>query len=194
MNGLDCCFSYAKHIRMTSFIPNPKVFVLAIAVLGTTTAFAQEYRNVTDTPALNKKYASLSLEVAKLQSRLVEAQNKTAEYQKTTDQAKTDAANSAQTSVDKAQTAASGNTDDTRRAVKEAKMADKRARQAKKADEREKDNQKDITKLNDEIAKKQATLTSLQSQKAAILGVTPVVNNVVSDTTTPVNVTDSTSK
>ena len=179
---------------MRSFILPAKAIFSLLLVLTVSGISAQEYRTVADTPALNKKYAAITLDVARLQSRLVEAQNKTAAYQKETEQAKIDAANSAQNSMNKAQTATSGNTDDTRRAVKEAKLADKRARQAKKADEKEKENQENIAKLNDEISKKQVVLSSLESRKSTILGSSATINSAVPDTSMPSNMADSTAK
>ena len=55
------------------------------------TASAQKYKSVSDTTALNKAYGKISLEMSKLNTRLLEAKNKTAGYQQKTSSTASDA-------------------------------------------------------------------------------------------------------
>ena len=133
------------------------------------TASAQKYKSVSDTTALNKAYGKISLEMSKLNTRLLEAKNKTAGYQQKTSSTASDAVNSGQNSKKQAATATSGNTSDTKKAVRDAKRADREANNAKDAAADEKRNNKKIDQLTASIEKKQKQLHELDIQRAAIM-------------------------
>jgi len=126
---------------------------------------AQKYKKLSDTTRLNKEYAQVSLDIANLNSKLISEKNKAADYQSDANSAADRAASSAQKSKDQAATATNGNTSDTRRAVKQAKRANRRANHAKDARADERDNSSRITKLQDQIDKKQKRLSELDKQR-----------------------------
>lgn len=156
-----------KRILSTSFI--------LTGLFITTAAHAQKYKTMADTTRLNKEYGEISLEISKLNTKLVEEKNKTADYHTKTSTSATDATATAQASKDQADVATSGNTTDTKKAVTDAKEADKKANDAKTAISDEKKNNKKINELTAQIDQKQKLLRDLDSQRAAILsnGATP---------------------
>jgi hypothetical protein len=130
----------------------------------------QKYKSMSDTTRLNKEYGAISLEVAKLNTKLIEEQNKTADYRSKTSSTAGDAVSTAQVSKDQAAVATNGNTTDTKKAVNDAKNADKKANNAKNAVSDEKNNNKKINQLTAQIDQKQKLLRDLDSQRAAIMG------------------------
>jgi hypothetical protein len=143
-------------------------FILTMLFL-TTVVQGQKYKSMSDTARLNKEYGSISLEIAKLNTRLIEEQNKTADYRSKTSSTAEDAVATAQVSKDQAAVATNGNTTDTKKAVNDAKDADKKANNAKDAVSDEKKNNKKISKLTAQIEQKQKLLRDLDSQRAAIM-------------------------
>jgi hypothetical protein len=135
----------------------------------TSTARAQKYKSMSDTTRLNKEYGAISLEIAKLNTKLIENQNKTADYHAKTSSSADDAVATAQVSKDQANVATNGNTTDTKKAVNDAKDADKKANNAKNAVSDEKNNNKKIGQLTAQIEQKQKLLRDLDSQRAAIM-------------------------
>jgi chromosome segregation ATPase len=146
-------------------------------------AGAQKYRDASDTTALNKAYGEISLDISKLNTKLIEAKNKTASYQQNTSSTASDAVNSGQASKDQAATATSGNTTDTKKAVRDAKRADREANNAKDAVADEKKNNKKIDQLTASIEKKQRQLDELDTQRAAIMAkLNPMAPAVIDST------------
>jgi hypothetical protein len=149
------------------------VFALCIFAI-TQSASAQKYKTAADTLKLNKEYSDVSLDISKLNVKLIEAQNKTNGYQSKSSSTAQDATNSAQQSKTDASTATNGNLGDAKIAMKAAKKADNQAKEAKNAKDDESDNIKTIKKLNDKIAEKQEILAGLDRQRAAINALQPV--------------------
>lgn len=133
-------------------------------------AQAQKYKKLSDTTKLNKEYAEVSLDIANLNSKLAREKRKTAGYQSNTSSSSDIAVSSAQRSKDQAAVATNGNTSDTRRAVRDAKRANRKANRAENAESEERDNSKNIIRLQAQIDKKQARLNDLDMQRAAIMG------------------------
>jgi len=148
----------------------PACFLLCIALFFISeNAQAQKYRKLSDTTKLNKEYAEVSLDIVNLKAKLEKEKSKTAGYQSNTSSSSDKAARSAQRSKDQAKTATNGNTSDTRKAVRDAKRANRKARHAENAESDENDNSKRISKLQTQIDKKQARLTDLDAQHAALM-------------------------
>jgi len=143
-------------------------FILT-GILFSTVTNGQKYKTMADTMRLNKEYGEISLEVSKLNTKLIEEKNKTADYRTKTSSSAVDAAATAQASKDQADVATSGNTTDTKKAVTDAKEADKKANNAKDAVSDEKMNNKKIKELTAQIDQKQKLLRELDSQRAAIM-------------------------
>jgi len=143
--------------------------LLFTGLLVTSIANGQKYKTMSDTTRLNKEYGEISLEISKLNTKLIEEKNKTADYHSKTSSSAGDAAATAQASKDQADVATSGNTTDTKKAVTDAKEADKKANNAKDAVSDEKKNNKKIKELTAEIDQKQKLLRELDSQRAAIM-------------------------
>ena len=139
------------------------------ATLFSLTAGAQKYKSLSDTTKLNKEYREISLDMSKLNTRLIEEKNKTAEYQQKTSSTASDAVTSGQNSKNQAAAATSGNTTDTKKAVRDAKRADRKANDAKDAVADEKKNNRRINELTAKIEKKQKQLDKLDIQRAAIM-------------------------
>ena len=135
----------------------------------TTAAHAQKYKTMADTTRLNKEYGEISLEISKLNTKLQEEKNKTADFHSKTSSTAGDAVATAQASKDQADVATNGNTSDTKKAVSDAKAADKKANDSKDAIADEKKNGKKINELNAQIEQKQKLLRDLDSQRAAIM-------------------------
>ena len=154
-------YTHHKRILSTSFI--------LTALLITTVAHAQKYKTLADTTRLNKEYGEISLEISKLNTKLQEEKNKTADFHSKTSSTAGDAAATAQASKDQADVATNGNTSDTKKAVSDAKAADKKANDSKDAIAVEKKNGKKINELTAQIDQKQKLLRELDSQRAAIL-------------------------
>jgi hypothetical protein len=133
------------------------------------------------------RYSSLffvicfSLDISKLNTKLIEAKNKTAGYQQKISSTASDAVSSGQSSKDQAATATSGNTTDTKKAVRDAKRADREANNAKDAIADEKKNNKKIDELTASLEKKQKQLDELDIQRAAILAQLNPTVQVVTD-------------
>ncbi|MEO6850110.1 MAG: hypothetical protein ABI166_05750 [Mucilaginibacter sp.] len=117
---------------------------------------------------LNKEYSDISLDIAKLNIKLVEAQNKASGFQSNSVTTAQNATNSAQQSKTDAATATNGNLDDAKTAMKQAKKANNQAKDAKNAKDDESDNVRDINKLNAKILEKQQQLVELDKERAAI--------------------------
>jgi hypothetical protein len=130
---------------------------------------AQQYKTVSDTARLNKEYGEISLEISKLNTRLISEQNKTADFHSKTASAANDATATAQASKDQANLATDGNTTDTKKAVTDAKSANKKANDSKNAIKDESQNGKIITQLTAQIDQKKKLLRDLDSQRAAIM-------------------------
>ena|ERR1700676_5096547 len=175
---------------------------LMVSLALTTIFFAnsvqgQEYKNMSDTTQLNKKYGEISLEIAKLNTKLIAEKNKTLDYQSKTASTAGDAVSSGQASKNQADLATNGSTTDTKKAVRDAKEADRKANDSKNAKADEKLNIKKINQLTAQIDQKQKLLRDLDSQRAAIMAgsvtVTPispltdssVVKSPTSDSTQP---------
>ena len=139
------------------------------AILLTQTVFAQKYKTAADTVKLNKEYGEITLDIAKLNTNLIEQQNKTAGYQSKATSTASDAVSAAQNSKETAATATDGCLSDAKAAMKQARKANNDANDAQNAKNDEANNVKKINEINDKIAKKQAVLTDLAQQKAAIL-------------------------
>ena len=166
---------YIKRVLTTSFI-------LTVIFL-TNAARAQKYKSMSDTTRLNREYGAISLEISKLNTKLIEDQNKTADYHAKTSSSAVDAVTTAQTSKDQANVATNGNTTDTKKAVNDAKDADKKANNAKNAVSDEKHNNKKIDQLTAQIEQKQKLLRDLDSQRAAIMAGAVSANTAVPDST-----------
>lgn len=151
-----------KHIVSTS--------IILAAIFLTNIAQAQKYKTTSDTTRLNKEYGEISLEVSKLTTQLIEEKNKTVDYRSKTSSTTGDAINTAEASKNQAAVATSGNTTDTKKAVKDAKEADRKANDEKHAIADEKKNIKKINELTAQIDQKQRLLRDLDSQRAAIIG------------------------
>jgi hypothetical protein len=145
----------------------------------------QEYKNMSDTARLNKKYGEISLEVAKLNTKLIAEKNKTVDYQSKTVSTAGDAVASGQASKNQADLATNGSTTDTKKAVRDAKEADRKANDSKNAIADEKLNTKKIKQLTAQIDQKQKLLRDLDSQRAAIMAgsVTATATNPLVDST-----------
>lgn len=143
--------------------------LILAAILITGIAHGQKYKTMSDTTRLNKEYGEISLEVSKLNTKLIEEKNKTADYRSNTSSTAGDAVATAQASKDQADVATSGNTTDTKKAVVDAKNADKKANDAKDAIADEKKNNKKIKELTAQIDQKHKLLRDLDSQRAAIM-------------------------
>lgn len=130
---------------------------------------AQKYKTAADTLMLNKEYSSVSLDIAKLNIKLVEKKNKIAGYESKSTSTAQDAVTSAKDSKATAATATNGNLDDAKRAMKQARKANNQAVDAKNAMDDQNDNVRDIRDLNEKIEKKQMKLAELDKQKAAII-------------------------
>ena len=154
-------YTQIKRILSTSF------FLTALFI--TTAAHAQKYKTLADTTRLNKEYGEISLEISKLNTKLQEEKNKTADFHSKTSSTAGDAVATAQASKDQADVATNGNTSDTKKAVSDAKAADKKANDSKDAIADEKKNGKKINELNAQIEQKQRLLRDLDSQRAAIM-------------------------
>jgi hypothetical protein len=138
-------------------------------ILLTQIAFAQKYKTAADTIKLNKEYGEVTLDIAKLNTNLIEQQNKTAGYQSKATSTASDAVTAAQNSKETASTATDGSLSDAKSAMKQARRANSDAKDANKAKNNEADNVKNIKDINEKIAKKQAVLADLAQQKANIL-------------------------
>jgi len=159
-------------------------FVLACcAILFSLTAGAQKYKSLSDTTKLNKEYGEISLDISKLNTRLIDEKNKTAELQQKTASTAGDAVTSGQNSKNQAAEATSGNTTDTKKAVRDAKRADRQANNAKDAAANEKKNSRRINDLTAKIEKKQKQLDKLDIQRAAIMAQLQSVGQAVTDST-----------
>jgi hypothetical protein len=146
------------------------LFAFALGTLGFTNfASAQKYKTTADTIKLNKKYGDVKVELAKLNSKLIEEQNKTAGYQSKIVSTAQDAATSAQSSKETAATATNGDMGDAKIAMKQAKKASNQADDAGDAKDDKYNNAKDIKKLTEKINKKKEILIDLEQQKAAIM-------------------------
>jgi uncharacterized coiled-coil DUF342 family protein len=154
-------YKHLKPILSTSFILTMLITTMA--------AHAQKYKTLSDTTKLNKEYGEISLEISKLNTKLQEEKNKTADFHSKTSTTADDAVSTAQASKDQADVATNGNTSDTKKAVKNAKEADKKANDSKDAIADEKKNTKKINELNAQIEQKQKLLRDLDSQRAAIM-------------------------
>jgi len=139
------------------------------AILLTQTVFAQKYKTAADTIKLNKEYGEIALDIAKLNTNLIEQQNKTAGYQSKATSTASDAATAAQNSKKTAATATDGSLSDANAAMKQARKANNDANYALDAKNDVANNVKEIIKINEKIAKKQAILAYLAQQKATIL-------------------------
>ncbi|PJJ85010.1 hypothetical protein [Mucilaginibacter auburnensis] len=146
------------------------LFAFTLGTLGfSNSAAAQKYRTTADTVKLNKEYGEVKLDIAELNSKLIEQQNKTAGYQSKITSTAKDAATSAQNSKETATTATNGDMADAKTAMKQAKKASNQADDAGDAIDDKDDNAKDIKKLLEKINKKTEKLTELEQQKAAIM-------------------------
>ncbi len=134
---------------------------------------AQKYKTAADTLKLNKEYSDVSLEISKLNVKLVEAKNRTAGYDSKTLYTAQSATNSAQASKSDAATATNGNLSDAKTAMKQAKKANNDAKDAKNAKDDQSDNIKEIDKLTAKIQEKKLVLADLDRQKAAIIALNP---------------------
>ena len=146
-------------------------------------AEAQKYKTLADTADLNKEYGEVSLDISKLNTKLITEKNKTAEFQSKSSSTAKDAVSTGQDSKAQASIAADGNTTETKKAVNDAKKADKQANNAKDAISDENNNSKKIDKLNAEIAKKQQKLDELEIQRAAIMMQLKPVSTIGADST-----------
>ncbi|QEM06518.1 hypothetical protein DIU31_024485 [Mucilaginibacter rubeus] len=151
--------------------------VFAMTTLGfAVSASAQKYKTAADTVKLNKEYGEVTLEISKLNSKLIAQQNKTAGYQSKSASTAQDAVTSAQGSKETASTATNGNVGDAKKAMKQARKANNQANDAKDAMDNQKDNVKDMKDLNEKIDRKKQKLADLDKQRAAIMALTaPVV-------------------
>ncbi len=143
---------------------------ITLGTLGFTgAASAQKYATPADTVALNKEYGEVTLDIAKLNTKLITQQNKTAGFESKKVSTAENAVTSAQDSKKTASTATNGNLSDAKKAMKQAKKANSQANDAKDAREDQVDNVEDIKDLNEKIAKKTEKLVELDKEKAAIM-------------------------
>ena len=154
-------YTHLKRILSTSFI--------LTALFISTAVHAQKYTTMADTTRLNKEYGEISLEISKLNTKLQTEKNKTADFHSKTSSTAGDAVATAQASKDQADVATDGKTSDTKKAVADAKSADKKANESKDAIADEKRNGKRINELTAQIDQKQKLLRDLDSQRAAIM-------------------------
>jgi hypothetical protein len=153
------------------------------AILFSLTADAQKYKSLSDTTRLNKEYGEISLDISKLNSRLISEKNKTAEFQQKSSSTAGDAVTSGQNSKNQAAEATNGNTTDTKKAVRDAKRADRQANDAKDAAADEKKNSRRIDELTAKIEKKQKQLDKLDIQRATIMAQLHPIGQAVIDST-----------
>jgi len=160
-------------------IPVLACVLTCTAFLFNSSAEAQQYKTASDTTKLNKEYGQITLDIAKLNTKLIAEKNKTVDYQSKSSSTASEAVTSEQKSKDQAQTATDGSTTDTEKAVKDAKKANRDANDAKDAVKDEKDNQKKIGELTTQIDRKQKELADLDSQRAVIMGsLNPVIHAI----------------
>ena len=143
-----------------------KFVVMASAVLLlTTVAFSQKYKTASDTAKLNKEYASVLKDVADLTEKLTKAQNDLPGYQSDAADAIKDAEKATRESNGQS---TSTDVDEAKKAKKKADKAYDAAKDSEKAQEKAKDQEKKITKLNEELTKKQQKLQELEDMRTAI--------------------------
>src|ERR1700730_4988752 len=143
--------------------------LILTAIFLTNVVQGQKYTTMADTTRLNKEYGEISLELSKLNTKLIEEKNKTVDYRSKTSSSAGDAVATAQASKDQAAVATNGNTTDTKKAVTDAKEANIKANNAKIAVSDEKKNNKKINELTAQIEQKQRLLRDLDSQRAAMM-------------------------
>jgi len=160
-----------------SFKPFLICVLASSTLLLSVSAQGQQYKTMADTTRLNKKYGEISLEISKLNTKLIEEKNKTDNFHSKSASSASEAVSTGQASRNQAEVATNGNTTDTKKAVKDAKEADSKANDAKNAVADEKSNNKKINQLTAQIEQKQKLLRDLDSQRAAILASYPPVSN-----------------
>ncbi|HEX2607979.1 MAG TPA: hypothetical protein VHK91_11390, partial [Flavisolibacter sp.] len=138
------------------------ILVMALVTLSFTSAFAQKYKNASDTVKLNKELVTVSNELAELTAKLAIAQNNLPGYQTKADDATSEAQKSADESSRQASKATNGDVGDAKKAKKKARKAYNKADDAKDAHQRMNAQDEKITKLTNQIAKKQERLKELQ--------------------------------
>ena len=150
------------------------VAIAFTAILFTQTVFAQKYKTAADTVKLNKAYGEVTLDIAKLNTNLIEEQNKTPEYDAKSASTEKNAISSDEYRKETASIAANGNLDDAKTAMKQARKANTEAKDAREAKNNQASNLRKIDDINIKIAKKQAELVDLNGQKADIITKMPV--------------------
>ncbi len=148
--------------KIIFFLP---VLVFTMAGLS---SFCQSYRTVADTAALNKEYLKVSSDIADLAVKLNKAQSDLPHYTKKADNATTIAQNTAMETTDKASAATNGSVKDARKAKREAKKSVRDAKSSRKAGNNLDDQDKKITNLSGELAKKRDRLRELDAMRVAI--------------------------
>ena len=137
-------------------------------VLTAQASFSQKYKTAADTFALNKEYMQLSADIADLTEKLTIAQNKMPKYQEKAGDAVSDAQKAAIKSSEQSAKAIDGDVGDAKRANRKAKKALRDARDVENANDNVKDQEKKISKLNEQISKKQEKLQKLEVMRMAI--------------------------
>jgi uncharacterized protein YaiL (DUF2058 family) len=151
-------------------LKSPKLFIYSIALVlvCSVPAFAQKYKTAADTAKLNVEYSQITLDIAKLNEKLVAEKNKTNGYETKSVSATTDAASAAQDSKEQSAKATNGDLGDAKSAMKMAKKSNNDAKDAKNAMDDKNNNLAKIQDLNNQIAKKKAKLAELDAVKASI--------------------------
>jgi chromosome segregation ATPase len=147
-----------------------KVFLLASLMLFSASAvYSQKYKTAADTGKLNKEYVEVSNDIAELTSKLTIAQNNLPGYRAKAGEATSDARNSANESSEQASKATNGDLGDAKSAKKKANKAYESAGDARDADNKVKEQDKKIEKLNSQLQKKQERLRELNDMRVTIM-------------------------
>ena len=150
-----------------------KRIIIASAVvclfLSALPSFAQTYKTVADTAALNNEYIKVTKDVADLNFKLNQAKNKQTENSKNA----ADANATAQAAVTKTSENANKTSDETVNDARQTKRAAKRsmrdAKDARHQNSRLKDSDNEVDKLSADLEKKQNRLAELDKMRSSIM-------------------------
>jgi chromosome segregation ATPase len=147
-----------------------KIFLLPMVLLfvAAMPALSQTYKTAADTPALNKEYDKVSMNIANLTAALNKAQADLGKYTKKSEKANSNAESSASATADKATNATTGGVRDARRAKKEARRSVKDAKDSRRAGNDVDDQNKKVRQLTADLAKNQSRLKELDAMRANI--------------------------
>jgi len=147
-----------------------KIFLLPMVLLfvAAMPALSQTYKTAADTPALNKEYDKVSMNIANLTASLNKAQADLGKYTTKSEKANSNAESSASATADKATNATTGGVRDARRAKKEARRSVKDAKDSRRAGNDVDDQNKKVRQLTTDLAKNQSRLKELDAMRANI--------------------------